>query len=154
MDAKTTFYFLHTAIVVVSWLNIAVLVCSITLFSLQKAEHTRQIKVSIRKEQTDEIKGKTKRLPMSSNKTEKLADAGDTASAAVASDSKINHASAREYWTGVDADDNGMLGGYGHVSRVDLRGSRSFLAKLGLGRKNGTKSIGRVLEGGAGYVVL
>ncbi|KAF2964850.1 hypothetical protein GQX73_g8716 [Xylaria multiplex] len=77
------------------------------------------------------------------------ADAGESSSA-VASDSRINPDDSRHYWQGIDANDNGMLGGYGHVSRVDLRGSRSFLAKLGFGRKNGVKAIRRVLEGGAG----
>ncbi|KAI0426717.1 alpha-N-methyltransferase NTM1 [Xylaria sp. FL1042] len=71
-------------------------------------------------------------------------------SPAVASDSRINPDDSRHYWQGIDASDNGMLGGYGHVSRIDLRGSRSFLAKLGFGRKNGVKTIRRVLEGGAG----
>ncbi|KAI0910417.1 alpha-N-methyltransferase NTM1 [Ustulina deusta] len=66
------------------------------------------------------------------------------------SDSRINPDDSRHYWQGIDANDDGMLGGYGHVSRIDLRGSRSFLAKLGFGRKNGVKAIGRVLEGGAG----
>jgi protein N-terminal methyltransferase len=47
-------------------------------------------------------------------------------------DSNINHAAAVSYWAGVEADVNGMLGGYPHVSRVDLAGSRGFLAKLGI----------------------
>ncbi|KAI1115932.1 alpha-N-methyltransferase NTM1 [Nemania sp. NC0429] len=65
-------------------------------------------------------------------------------------DARIDSEHGRRYWQGIDANDNGMLGGYGRVSRVDLRGSRSFLAKLGFGRKNGVKTIRRVLEGGAG----
>ncbi|KAI0200693.1 alpha-N-methyltransferase NTM1 [Astrocystis sublimbata] len=69
---------------------------------------------------------------------------------AAASDSNIDPNASRQYWAGVDADDNGMLGGFGHVSRSDLRGSRSFLAKLGFGRKDGVKTVQRVLEGGAG----
>ncbi|KAI1317723.1 alpha-N-methyltransferase NTM1 [Xylariaceae sp. FL0255] len=68
----------------------------------------------------------------------------------VTPDSQISADDARTYWQGVDADDDGMLGGYAMVSRVDLRGSRSFLAKLGFGRKKGAKVIKRVLEGGAG----
>ncbi|KAI1823557.1 alpha-N-methyltransferase NTM1 [Xylaria intraflava] len=76
--------------------------------------------------------------------------AGDGTSATATSDSMINANDSRHYWEGIDANDNGMLGGYASVSRVDLRGSRSFLAKLGFGRKNGRKAIGRVLEGGAG----
>ncbi|KAI0971055.1 AdoMet dependent proline di-methyltransferase-domain-containing protein [Xylaria arbuscula] len=76
-------------------------------------------------------------------------DAGDPP-LTVSSDSRINPDDSRHYWQGIDASDNGMLGGYGHVSRVDLRGSRSFLSKLGFGRKNGVKTIRRALEGGAG----
>ncbi|KAI5928575.1 AdoMet dependent proline di-methyltransferase-domain-containing protein [Camillea tinctor] len=40
----------------------------------------------------------------------------------------------------VEADDNGKLGGFPNVSRTGLRGSRSFLAKLGLGRNKGQKA--------------
>ncbi|KAI0383106.1 alpha-N-methyltransferase NTM1 [Hypomontagnella monticulosa] len=65
-------------------------------------------------------------------------------------DSLISADDGRKYWAGIDADVNGMLGGYPAVSRVDLRGSRSFLAKLGLGRTGGVKNIRRALEGGAG----
>ncbi|KAK0648694.1 alpha-N-methyltransferase NTM1 [Cercophora newfieldiana] len=63
---------------------------------------------------------------------------------------------AREYWEGVDADVDGMLGGipsmvgFSHVSKVDLQGSRSFLAKLGIGKKNGRHVAANALEGGAG----
>ncbi|KAI0526261.1 alpha-N-methyltransferase NTM1 [Xylaria bambusicola] len=84
-----------------------------------------------------------------SKKTETPTDA-DGSSLTVTSDFRINADDSRHYWQGIDANDNGMLGGYGHVSRIDLRGSRSFLAKLGFGRKNGVKAIRRVLEGGAG----
>ena len=64
----------------------------------------------------------------------------------------------REYWDGIDADVNGMLGGipsvvgYAHISKVDLQSSRSFLAKLGIGSKNGRHKIDNALEGGAGFV--
>ncbi|KAI1393436.1 alpha-N-methyltransferase NTM1 [Hypoxylon trugodes] len=67
-----------------------------------------------------------------------------------APDSFISADDGRRYWAGIDADVNGMLGGFPSVSRVDLRGSRSFLAKLGLGRVRGEKSVRRALEGGAG----
>ncbi|KAI1378229.1 alpha-N-methyltransferase NTM1 [Hypoxylon crocopeplum] len=67
-----------------------------------------------------------------------------------APDSLIRAGDSRRYWSGIDADVNGMLGGYPGVSRIDLRGSRSFLAKLGLGRSRGVKTVGRALEGGAG----
>ncbi|KAI2642517.1 alpha-N-methyltransferase NTM1 [Xylaria nigripes] len=78
------------------------------------------------------------------------AAAADELFATDSSEFRINAKDSRQYWQGIDADDNGMLGGYGRFSRVDLRGSRSFLAKLGFGRKDGRKMIGRVLEGGAG----
>ncbi|KAI2630990.1 alpha-N-methyltransferase NTM1 [Hypoxylon sp. NC1633] len=65
-------------------------------------------------------------------------------------DSHIRADDGRRYWSGVDADVNGMLGGFPGVSRIDLRTSRSFLAKLGLGRADGQKAIKRALEGGAG----
>jgi protein N-terminal methyltransferase len=50
----------------------------------------------------------------------------------------------------------GMLGGipsvpgFSHVSKVDLQGSRGFLAKLGIGKKNGRRTVAKALEGGAG----
>ncbi|XXH04660.1 hypothetical protein Hte_011079 [Hypoxylon texense] len=65
-------------------------------------------------------------------------------------DSKISADDGRRYWSAVDADVSGMLGGFPAVSRIDLRGSRSFLAKLGLGRTKAVKAVNRALEGGAG----
>jgi protein N-terminal methyltransferase len=62
------------------------------------------------------------------------------------------------YWDHVDSDINGMLGdiprisGYSHLSKVDLQSSRSFLAKLGIGSKNGRQKVASALEGGAGLV--
>lgn len=50
----------------------------------------------------------------------------------------------------VDADVNGMLGGFPYISRIDLQGSRNFLAKLGIGTKQGLQTVGAALEGGAG----
>ncbi|KAI1644811.1 alpha-N-methyltransferase NTM1 [Daldinia loculata] len=67
-----------------------------------------------------------------------------------APDSLISADDGRKYWSGIDPDVNGMLGGYPAVSRIDLRGSRSFLAKLGLGRTKGVKAVNRAMEGGAG----
>ncbi|KAL8294965.1 hypothetical protein RB597_008373 [Gaeumannomyces tritici] len=64
--------------------------------------------------------------------------------------------SAKEYWEGVNADIDGMLGGvpstggFSYVSKVDLQGSRSFLAKLGIGKQNGRRRVANALEGGAG----
>ena len=56
-------------------------------------------------------------------------------------DSLINHKVAKAYWSTVDADVNGMLGGYPYVSREDLQGSKDFLAKLGIGRSEGRSSL-------------
>ncbi|KAI2469247.1 alpha-N-methyltransferase NTM1 [Annulohypoxylon bovei var. microspora] len=67
-----------------------------------------------------------------------------------APDSLISADDGRRYWAGIDADVNGMLGGYPGVSRIDLRTSGSFLAKLGLGRTKGQKNVKRAMEGGAG----
>jgi protein N-terminal methyltransferase len=70
-------------------------------------------------------------------------------------DSLINQRNALDYWQGVEADVNGMLGGFPYVSKVDLRGSRGFLVKLGVLGKgkesdaNG-KQVDRVVDCGAG----
>ncbi|KAK2871783.1 hypothetical protein FQN49_002823 [Arthroderma sp. PD_2] len=42
----------------------------------------------------------------------------------------VDNAGAVEYWNTVRPDINGMLGGYPEISRVDLRSSQSFLAKI------------------------
>ncbi|KAJ2990387.1 hypothetical protein NUW58_g2978 [Xylaria curta] len=72
-------------------------------------------------------------------------------------DAAINQQHALQYWQSVDATTDSMLGGisslsgFSHISKVDLQGSRSFLAKLGIGTKNGRRSVANILEGGAGY---
>lgn len=77
--------------------------------------------------------------------------------AEAAPDALINKDDGRKYWEGVDANANGMLGGlltepgFANLSRVDLLGSRSFLAKLGIGARNGLRIVDTALEGGAGY---
>lgn len=61
-----------------------------------------------------------------------------------------------QYWEGISADDNGMLGGipavagFSQISKVDLQGSRNFLAKLGVGAKPGLRVVDDAVEGGAG----
>lgn len=50
-----------------------------------------------------------------------------------APDSRIDHAASLKYWNDVPATSNGMLamlGDYPWYSRIDLRGSRAFLAKV------------------------
>jgi protein N-terminal methyltransferase len=64
-------------------------------------------------------------------------------------DAHINHQDARNYWQGIDADVNGMLGGFPYISRVDLQGSKNFLAKLGVGGK-GKEKVKRAVDCGAG----
>ena len=69
-----------------------------------------------------------------------------------------NAEAGRQYWEKVSADENGMLGdvplweGFGAISKIELQGSRTFLARLGIGLKAGRKPLVSVLEGGAGYV--
>ncbi|EXJ60309.1 hypothetical protein A1O7_04461 [Cladophialophora yegresii CBS 114405] len=45
-------------------------------------------------------------------------------------DARISTAEQREYWAQQSVDDNGMLGGFAHVSRVDIQFSRNFMSKL------------------------
>jgi protein N-terminal methyltransferase len=73
-------------------------------------------------------------------------------------DTYIDHASSMKYWNDVPATVNGMLDGHSWFSRIDLRGSANFLAKirrlspaspkgkLKLGVDCGA-GIGRVIEG-------
>lgn len=69
-------------------------------------------------------------------------------------DSMVSTERGVEYWQGIDSNVNGMLGGVlttmPSVARIDLQGSRTFLARLGIGNKSGRKVISRALEGGAG----
>ncbi|RSL68939.1 hypothetical protein CEP54_002543 [Fusarium duplospermum] len=67
-----------------------------------------------------------------------------------APDSLISMEDGKKYWEGIEADVNGMLGGIPSVTRIDLQGSRTFLARLGIGIKTGRKMVSRALEGGAG----
>jgi protein N-terminal methyltransferase len=57
-----------------------------------------------------------------------------------------------KYWESITADDNGVLGGYPEVSRVDLASNSRFLTKL---RRNskvypGNAKVQRVVDCGAG----
>jgi len=45
-------------------------------------------------------------------------------------DAAIDQKAAIDYWSSVSPDDNGILGGYPQVSRIDLQSSSIFLAKL------------------------
>ncbi|KAK5998032.1 Alpha N-terminal protein methyltransferase 1 [Cladobotryum mycophilum] len=71
-------------------------------------------------------------------------------------DALINREVGLGYWQGVGADVDSMLGGvpsaggFSSVSKIDLQGSRSFLAKLGIGIKVDRRKVASALEGGAG----
>ncbi|KAL8355843.1 hypothetical protein RB601_001238 [Gaeumannomyces tritici] len=67
-----------------------------------------------------------------------------------APDSLINTDDGRQYWEAVSADLDGMLGGFPYISKVDLQGSKNFLAKLGIGSKEGLRTVESALDGGAG----
>ncbi|CZT46225.1 probable putative methyltransferase [Rhynchosporium secalis] len=64
-------------------------------------------------------------------------------------DALISHEDTINYWQSIDADVNGMLGGFPLISRIDLQGSKNFLAKLGVGGKSGRK-LNRAVDCGAG----
>ena len=76
--------------------------------------------------------------------------ADDNSTPQEGADSQISREDGLEYWGGVEASVSGMLGGLPYVSRVDIRGSRNFLAKLGIGQKPGQRVAASALEGGAG----
>lgn len=63
-------------------------------------------------------------------------------------DALINTTDGLAYWESIAPDVNGMLGGFPHISKVDIQGSKNFLAKLGVGAKK--RKVERALEGGAG----
>lgn len=71
-------------------------------------------------------------------------------------DNLISKSHGLAYWQSVSADENGMLGGipsyagFANTSKIDLQGSRNFLAKFGIGTKANLKQCKRILEGGAG----
>lgn len=66
-------------------------------------------------------------------------------------DALIDTSEAINYWQGIDADVNGMLGGYPYVSRVDLQGSRNFVAKLRRARGDVvSRKLDRAVDCGAG----
>lgn len=75
----------------------------------------------------------------------------------VVADALVDRNEGLKYWNSVDSDVSGMLGGvpdvegFSTMSRVDLQGSRNFLAKLGIGaNKPGLRTVDKAIEGGAG----
>jgi protein N-terminal methyltransferase len=75
---------------------------------------------------------------------------------AIFTDTDVGGGRSLEYWRAVSADVDGMLGGipsepgFSSINKVDLQGSRNFLAKLGIGLKPGRRRVKRAMEGGAG----
>jgi protein N-terminal methyltransferase len=71
-------------------------------------------------------------------------------------DSCISAADGRSYWEGVEATEDGMLGGipsirgFSSISQMDIDSSRRFLSRIGISAKRGRQSLASVLEGGAG----
>ncbi|OAG40468.1 hypothetical protein AYO21_05368 [Fonsecaea monophora] len=81
-------------------------------------------------------------------------------------DARVSTAAQLEYWGKQSADDNGMLGGFPHLSRVDMQFSRNFLSKLhrlhpisgdkgptsddSVDRRTGQYAFRHCLESGAG----
>jgi hypothetical protein len=45
-------------------------------------------------------------------------------------DSKISYKQAADYWSNVDPTVDGMLGGFGKISQIDIEGSSKFLKAL------------------------
>ncbi|KAF2084475.1 hypothetical protein K490DRAFT_49190 [Saccharata proteae CBS 121410] len=72
-------------------------------------------------------------------------------SSVVPADASIDHAASISYWNSVSPSVDGMLGGFPHISRIDLRGSQTFLAKLrrSSGRQS-TELLAHAVDCGAG----
>ncbi|ODA81300.1 hypothetical protein RJ55_04265 [Drechmeria coniospora] len=71
-------------------------------------------------------------------------------------DGQIKSEAGRAYWEAVEPTVNGILGGipavpgFQSISRIDLQGSRTLLARLGIGAKAGRGRVASALDGGAG----
>lgn len=75
-----------------------------------------------------------------------------TSSLSQSPDVQISQSDALVYWNSIPPTVNGMLGGYPQVSRIDLRGSANFLAKLlrQYPPPESQKALGRGVDCGAG----
>ncbi|RKF82484.1 Alpha N-terminal protein methyltransferase 1 [Golovinomyces cichoracearum] len=67
-------------------------------------------------------------------------------------DSKICQKNSREYWQGINADIEGMLGGFARISDIDLRGSKRFLDSMNVGENH--NMLTRAVDCGAGHFGL
>ena len=57
-------------------------------------------------------------------------DPDPSAPTTVPPDAAIDQSAALTYWNSIPSTVNGMLGGFPHISRIDLQGSANFLSKL------------------------
>jgi hypothetical protein len=63
--------------------------------------------------------------------------AGDNMTSEVIEDEKQFYSKAKIYWKQIPPTVDGMLGGYGHISNIDLNSSRKFLQRfLRVGRSD------------------
>ncbi|KAM4720090.1 N-terminal Xaa-Pro-Lys N-methyltransferase 1 isoform 4-T5 [Anableps anableps] len=67
----------------------------------------------------------------------------------VAEDKASFYSNAEDYWREVPPTVDGMLGGYGSISSIDINGSKAFLKKF-LGEGEGETGTGCALDCGAG----
>nr|XP_020456785.1 N-terminal Xaa-Pro-Lys N-methyltransferase 1 isoform X2 [Monopterus albus] len=67
----------------------------------------------------------------------------------VAQDEVRFYSNAEDYWKEVPPTVDGMLGGYGSISSIDINGSKAFLRKF-LGEGEGKTGTGCALDCGAG----
>ncbi|XP_047426583.1 N-terminal Xaa-Pro-Lys N-methyltransferase 1 [Mugil cephalus] len=67
----------------------------------------------------------------------------------IAEDEATFYSNAEDYWKEVSPTVDGMLGGYGSISSIDINGSKAFLEKL-LGEGEGKTDAGCALDCGAG----
>lgn len=58
----------------------------------------------------------------------------------------MSNTKKKQSWESIEANDDGMLGGFSYISRVDIQGSKNFLGKLGLKGK----ALDRAVDCGAG----
>lgn len=56
--------------------------------------------------------------------------AGDSMTSEVIEDEKQFYSKAETYWKEVPPTVDGMLGGYGHISSIDINSSRKFLQRF------------------------
>lgn len=70
--------------------------------------------------------------------------AGDIMTSEVIEDENQFYSKARTYWKQIPPTVDGMLGGYGHISNIDLNSSRKFLQRfLRVGRSDVLSRRGR-----------